>query len=392
MLVVFGLAIAVPFAASACHSTLGGAPTIPTADVASVAPKGPALAPRPPRGACAPEGARPYTPPPNARTIVIPPASGTSQFDLKPFGAWEGTTTPSGVDGGMMFDVWAFGTDVFAAGGGVFLHSDDRGHTFAAHAAPVPAAPLWGTELHDLYVVAGRTVSHSSDLGKTWTIDDAFPEDAYVRASAGDGADLYAVGSHFDGRAFAWHSNDYGHAWASCSVELPRVSFTDVAIRNRDKPDSEVFMVGYDETNVPVVLRSSDCGASFLRISPPVRSVEAERPTRICFTRNGRIVLAMTHTILTSDDDGATWKKRRRFEPEILALACQGEEVLVGGTLLPLFESDDAGETFHAATPALPEDVVIRKILFAESGDTYAVGETVRKNPPSSVFFRRPAR
>ena len=393
LLVVATIGLAVPFGASACRGTaLGNAPSIPTAEVAAVSAKGPAVGAHPSRGACAPEAARPYVAPETARMLPTPPPLETVGLAWKVFGVWEGTTSTP-YSRGAMSDVWASGADVFVAGDGLFLHSEDRGRTFGTYTVPNPPFSIAGSELHDLYVLGGRTVSHSGDVAKTWSVDDAFPEDAWVRAATADGADIYAVGSHIDGRTLAWHSNDYGHAWTPSSITMPRVTFTDVAVRNPDKPDSDVFFVGYEETNLLVVLRSSDCGASFSRISPPLRSVEAERPVRICFSRGGRIVLALAHMILTSDDDGATWKKRKKFDRELLALACRGDDVLVGGRLLPLEESDDAGETFHRAIPSLVgDDLEIRKIFFTDAGDTYAVGGTTRTSPTSGVFFRRLAR
>ncbi|MDB5218087.1 MAG: hypothetical protein JWO86_6014 [Myxococcaceae bacterium] len=388
-----GAFVLVPLAFAACVGARSGAPPAIVAEIAPVAVPPNDVA-RLPRGACASEVAEtaPYAAPADARTLTTPSADRTVTLPLGAEGAW------SGRHGGAaepLHAVWGSGSEIYAAGTSRLLHSRDRGKTFADSRAPITASFVWGTSPDDVYLGGGRSLAHSADGGATWSVSEPFPEDAHVVALAAEEADLYVVGGRSSGVPVLMHSSDRGRTWTEPATGIERGWFYGVAVRSSSATTHlhDVFVSGHDRGGEgPLLLRSSDCGATWSSLLTPGRATEGDKPGPLCVTQSGRVVLAMAYAVFTSDDSGTSWTKSVEVGTEILALTCRGEEIFAGGRNRAFVHSRDGGATWNdrelAGQWTAPALSSIEGVFVIENGDAYAVGEGLYTSPSGSIFRR----
>ena len=301
-----------------------------------------------------------YVAPPGARTLVTPPPDRVVEIA-------EGRTRSSLL--GPLAAVWASGGEVLAVGSGRLLRSRDGGLSFDDVTAPIPARTIWGAE-RDRFLAGGASVAHSGDGGATWSVVEALPPDAIVESITGDGSDVYAVGGTGD-TIVAAHSRDRGATFQPMALPVARGWLGSVALRPH-----EVLVAGAEAGSpaVPLLLVSSDCGATWTRRPLPRSSEVHDRITALCATE-ARIVVATTAAIHVLPDDGPP---REPFEPGIAvrALACRGEEIVAGGRGGELVRSADGGRTWAREAVG---DPAVQGLLVADDGTVYAVGDALTR-------------
>jgi photosystem II stability/assembly factor-like uncharacterized protein len=109
----------------------------------------------------------------------------------------------SKIDGGVEFDgLWGTNDDnVFAAGQGYIVHTQDQGHTWSLeHSSNPVLLGVWGSGPGDIYAVGIGAIAHTTDSGLTWPTEletlpgngDALPTLLGIWGSGAD--DIYVVG------------------------------------------------------------------------------------------------------------------------------------------------------------------------------------------------------
>jgi photosystem II stability/assembly factor-like uncharacterized protein len=353
-------------------------------DVLVVTPEAaaPSAAARATRGTCR-RGPVRYAPPPGARTLATPAPERTFSLEGSAPGAWvEADAGP----GAPLAGVWSAGADVYAVGSGRLLRSRDGGRSFEEGTSPLPADAVWGSE-RDVFLVAGRSFARSGDGGGTWSVHEPFAEDALVSAIAGEGPDLWAVGSTSGGDAYAAHSGDRGATWQRLALPFAGGSLDAIALRPGAAGDPVVLLGGHARgaPNRPVLLESADCGATWKRRALPEGDESGaggggphDAVRGLCALPRAVVVAARRRLAILPDDSAAT-ADTLTPDAEITALACSGDEILVGAADGTLFASGDGGRTWRAdvlaALPRRGAPSHVRAISVSDDGSAYVAGD-----------------
>jgi photosystem II stability/assembly factor-like uncharacterized protein len=314
-------------------------------------------------------------------------------LDPAPSGAFSGAAgnAPGGITG-----IWGVGPYVFASGPGMILRSEDGGLHFTRTTGPGDWASVWGASEDDVYV-AGDGAVRSTDRGKTWSRVGRLPGYAYGLWGSGPD-DVYVVGG--GNHPFVARSTDHGATW----VELPTPISSGWLYGVTGTGPREILVVGKGRVDAPgarqdlpptaaVFLRSTDSGRHWSRI-PPFKpgTTEFEESRGACFTRKG-LFAASSYALYFTPDLGRTWKEATPVGAEVLALACRGDDVIVGGRNRKLFLSRDGGKTWTSdplgglwTAPSLSS---VQAAFVGEKGEVFVGFEGLYDKSRRGSLFRR---
>lgn len=325
----------------------------------------------------------PEAPAPELDVTITPGSTGS-------FGGAAGNV-PKGIS-----SIWGAGNRVFAVGSGMILRSEDRGLHFHASPGPDGSRAVWGASADEVYV-AGDKVVRSTDGGATWSAVGALPGDAYGIWGSGPG-DVYAVGG--GGKPFIARSIDHGATWIELATPVIKGSFYSVS----GTGPRELLVAGTEPSGAPatrtglspmsaVFLRSTDSGRHWTRL-PTFKSTTTkfEESRGACFNSRG-LFAASSYALHFTSNLGRTWNLVKAVNAEVLALACRGDEVFVGGRNRKLFASRDGGATWVEdpigplfAAPSLSS---VQAAFVSEGGEAYVGLEGLYVGARRGSLFRR---
>lgn len=330
--------------------------------------------------------------------IAPPPSSATvepTEVDVTitpgPAGSFGGAAgnAPHGLTG-----VWGAGNHVFAVGPGMILRSADRGLHFQRSVGPGGAPSVWGASADDVYV-AGNRVVRSTDRGATWS--DVGPLPGVAKSIWGSGPeDVYVVGGE-DEHPFIARSIDHGATWVD--LESP---FSGLIQGVTGSGPHELLVVGLgslkgspwdpSRSSSSVFLRSTDSGRQWTSLPSFPSGLSFAAVHRACFSAKG-LFAATTYDLYFTPDLGRTWKLATPVGAEVLALACRGDEILVGGRNRKLFTSRDGGATWGAdpigALWTAPSLSSVQAVFVSEGGEAFVGFEGLYDKEQRGSLFRR---
>ena len=294
-------------------------------------------------------------PPPAELVIPEPPTPGG-------FAGGAGNV-PEGVTG-----VWAFGQRAIAVGNGFLYRSNDAGHTFARATIEAHFPVVWGPSADEIYVGGEGALQHSVDGGVTFT--RCAPAPGVVQSIWGRSpSEIYVVGGS---TPYAARSTDHCASWSKLPVPLANGWLYDVTTTGTD-----LVVVGADDGagHTAFLARSADAGATWKRLTSIGRKVgEPDGSRKVCFA-SGTLFAASSYSLYASRDLGKSWRLATDVGTEVLALACHGQDVIVGGRNRALFVSRDLGATWTNETLPdafkAPSFVSVQSAFISDAGDAY---------------------
>jgi photosystem II stability/assembly factor-like uncharacterized protein len=221
---------------------------------------------------------------------------------------------------------WAVGD------GGTILHTTDGGKTWGKQKSPVPfylmkvyfVTPLKG------WIVGERThILSTGDGGKTWKVQ--FSDEDYILKSISfcDSFHGWAVGEY----GYIYHTKDGGTTWKKQAGNFGFSKETGEVIGDPFLFDlvaidpKKVWAVGIDG----FVIKTVDGGETWKEVK-----TGAPKTPLFCITSDkvGKILIAGSQVLLSSDDNGRTWQTPK-FEPPITygwlyGLARRGQHGFIG--------------------------------------------------------------
>lgn len=282
------------------------------------------------------------------RSGVVSMVAGDSIFLYEPNGALlTSRGLPPELSGATSLHYAADGSMLVGTNGGGIHHSTSDGIEWRRSGFPKGArfralAVLEGGDL--LASIAGQGLARTSDPAAGWEAAGADRADFRLLAVGSDGT-WWAVPDRE--RGVVAHSTNEGASWRYDSTGF-NLGANDLRVTR----GGSVLMA----TNGGII-RSADRGQTWELVSRDHNAyLFAEAP-------DGTIWSAGFDVILSSTDDGATW---RLFEPSASGLPTGSTEAMAvtsGGSILvqmvghrmPLLRSDDGGATWYLATPICQE-------------------------------------
>ncbi len=195
-------------------------------------------------------------------------------------------------------------------------------------------------------------------------------------------------------------SVDHGATWTRLPVPITDGWLHDVGTTDgRDvlvagtEEGTRATSPGTRESNA-VILRSTDAGAHWKRL--PMFSkggTDHEETRRICFAE-GTLFASSAYGLHMTRDLGKTWRVATQVGAEVLALACRGKEVVVGGRNRSLLASADGGATWSRNPLGTlfgePSLVSVQAAAISEAGEMYVGFEGLYTDHRGSLFRRSP--
>ena len=319
------------------------------------------------------------------QTLTAPPKSYALAFPPGPPGAWHGShgDAPMSVTG-----IWGASRDVFAVGSRGLLHSDDGGVRWTV-STDLRGAAVWGSSADDVYL-GGDGVKRSTDRGVTFHDVGGVP--GAVMALGGTASNVFAAGIGFVAR-----STDHGATWEPIQTGFREATYYAVVsappeiyvtgLRHEPQPSSPI---GYH--TVPILMRTADGGRTWTQLAAPKPGMTDNEESRgLCFTRSGAMFVAMSYSVYSSRDRGATWSLAVGVGAEVLGVACRGSEVIAVGRNKHFHDSTDDGASWHAegldAALSGPELIALQAVFFGPNA-TYVGGEAYTKEPAGTLLRR----
>jgi photosystem II stability/assembly factor-like uncharacterized protein len=303
-------------------------------------------------------------------------------------GTWSGkqanVTTPINLIGSV-------GSDIYAAGNKTIFHSVNGGKEWLVQPVGFSGAAFWSFAADDVWI-AGSQLAHSADQGKTWTVTSPFPKGVSVYGLWGPNPkELYAVGGGSGGTIL--YSKDSGKTFTKQAASTKGGWLYQVVGNG-----AEVFAVGKEdqgERSKAVLLATKDHGKNWKRLAPPKPKSEFETISHVCFSDTGKMYIATSYDVYATTDRGKNWQNLLTTEnTEILAFACRGKELYVGGRNRSFHHSTDDGATWHddELKPAFTGIAYasVQAVHITAQGDVFAGGEGEYKDHSGSLFRLNP--
>ena len=244
----------------------------------------------------------------------------------------------------------------------------------------VTAARLWaGAAVGDPNAPTGRVLV-SADGGRTWrnVVDAPAPIEGLAFTANGQGA---AVGN-----GFALTTRDGGAHWHTSRAEANE-ALVDVALADDGSGVAVGSTPGPAEfVKSPLVLTTTDAGAHWTVDALPPAFTEGEL-VGACVTAAGTAVVVSDFEPNVFRRDATGWQDvtERVHVEATFAVECRGGDVWVGGS--GLAHSSDDGVTWAAATAALPSQMLIGGLTFADSQHGWLSGAFPVQITPSTQIF-----
>ncbi|NOU27889.1 MAG: hypothetical protein HOO96_08295 [Polyangiaceae bacterium] len=280
--------------------------------------------------------------------------------------------------------LFTVGDSVFASGSGFLLRSTDRGLHFARTEVAPRFPVVWAPSEREVFVAGEGGVVRSTDGGASFSSTGAAPGSAVTGIWGPSAEQIYIVGAGGSGGPFVARSTDHGATWA----RLP-VPFTEGWLYDVGTTDGRDVLVA----GTGAILRSTDAGAHWKRLPMFKGGTEHEQTRRLCFAA-GTLFASSTYGLHMTRDLGKTWRVATQVGSEVLALACRGLEVVVGGRGRLLFVSADGGATWRrdplGRLFAEPSLVSVQAAAISEAGEMYVGFEGLYTDHRGSLFRRSP--
>jgi hypothetical protein len=284
--------------------------------------------------------------------------------------------------------VFGIGRDLFALGPRALQRSTDGGAHWTV-SRDVGGAAIWGASIDELWI-AGDTIRRSTDRGVTWTRVNA-PHSEELEMIGGRAGDVIAGGIHVLER-----STDRGVTWTPIRHGIADATFyaittsgADVLVVGSEGVKDPSSSIGYHTESV--ILRSEG-GAPFRRlVAPRPHMTDNEESRGVCFTASGKMILAMSYSVYTSSDRGATWQRAANVGTEVLGVACRGNEIMVVARNKRFLRSHDDGETFgdHDLDSILGEELIaLNSVWIGVDGTALVSGESYSHTADGTLLVR----
>lgn len=295
--------------------------------------------------------------------------------------------------------LFAVGDSVFASGSGFLLRSTDRGLHYARTEIEPRFPVVWAASEREVFVAGQGGVVRSTDGGASFAPTGRTPGPSVSGIWGRSAEELYVVGSG-GGGPFVGRSVDHGATWTRLPVPITDGWLHDVGTTDgRDvlvagtEEGTRATSPGTRESNA-VILRSTDAGAHWKRL--PMFSkggTDHEETRRICFAE-GTLFASSAYGLHMTRDLGKTWRVATQVGAEVLALACRGKEVVVGGRNRSLLASADGGATWSRNPLGTlfgePSLVSVQAAAISEAGEMYVGFEGLYTDHRGSLFRRSP--
>lgn len=287
-------------------------------------------------------------------------------------------------------DIMSAGDDLYALAGKTLLHSLDGGKEWHLQRLDFTGS-FWRFSANDLWIAAGNKLAHSVDRGKNWTVTTPFPSGfgAYSLWGAAP-SELYALGGS-SGNLF--YSKDGGKTFAKEPLGVKPGWLYQVLGNGND-----VFVAGKEDQgsgSKAVLLVTQDHGKHWKRLTPPKAKRNFETVSHLCFSESGQMFITTSYDVYSSPNRGKTWKAILSTDNvEILALACRGKELYVGGRGRMFRHSRDEGATWtdDELAPLFTGKAMasVQAIHVTERGQVFAGGEGEYTDYSGSLFRLNP--
>ncbi len=296
--------------------------------------------------------------------------------------------------------LFTVGDSVFASGTGFVLRSTDRGLHF--HRTEVgPRFPVvWAPSEREVFVAGEGGVVRSTDGGVSFAPTGPAPGSAVTGIWGPSAEQIYIVGAGGRGGPFVGRSTNHGATWVQLPIPALQGWLHDVGTTDgRDllaagtEDTARVTPSGIPQKNA-LVLRSTDGGAHWKRLPIfPKGGTHYEETRRICFAL-GTLFASSAYGLYATRDLGKTWRLATQVGAEVLALACRGKDVVVGGRNRSLFVSADGGATWSrdplGPLFSEPSLVSVQAAAISEAGEMYVGFEGLYTDHRGSLFRRSP--
>lgn len=339
-------------------------------------------------GTAAPDVARPT---PVSFDALVLTAAASRNFA----GAAGNIAGDSGLSG-----VFTVGDSVFAAGTGFVLRSTDRGLHFARTEVAPRFPVVWSPSEGEVFVAGEGGVVRSTDGGVSFAPTGAAPGSAVTGIWGPSAEQIYIAGAGGSGGPFVARSTDHGATWVRLPIPALKGWLHDVGTTDGHdvlaagtEDTARVTSSGIPEKNA-LVLRSTDGGAHWKRLPMFAKGgTDYEETRRICFAE-GTLFASSAYGLHVTRDLGKTWRVATQVGAEVLALACRGKQVVVGGRNRSLFVSIDGGATWQrdplGSLFADPSLVSVQAAAISETGEMYVGFEGLYTDHRGSLFRRSP--
>lgn len=296
--------------------------------------------------------------------------------------------------------LFTVGDSVFACGSGFVLRSTDRGLHYARTEVGPRFPVVWAPSEREVFVAGEGGVVRSTDGGASFSPTGAAPGSAVTGIWGPSAEQIYIAGAGGSGGPFVARSVDHGATWTRLAVPITDGWLHDVGTTDgRDvlvagtENGSRATSPGTRESNA-VILRSTDAGAHWKRLPVFAKNgTDHEETRRICFS-DGTLFASSAYGLYMTRDLGKTWRVATQVGAEVLALACRGKEVVVGGRNRALFVSADGGATWGrdplASLFGEPSLVSVQAAFISERGEMYVGFEGLYTDHRGSLFRRSP--
>ena len=229
---------------------------------------------------------------------VLHSSDGGSRFDVQ-------RPCPAGA-GAELRSVWGSGADDVYIAGAFVSRTVDRGQHWAMVNPPSPVAArwrVWGSGADDLYA-AGYGVWRSTDSAQSWKLVDG----SRSRSPSDWFGDLFGVGAAryaFTELGRLERGSKTGASWRPLAPPAPGwrccAFWADGALA--------LYALGPNHA----LFRSTDAGRSFQPIATPLGKLTTflalhRRGDRLYLLADDPLSAPQQRTLLTSDDDGLTWR------------------------------------------------------------------------------------
>jgi photosystem II stability/assembly factor-like uncharacterized protein len=198
---------------------------------------------------------------------------------------------------------------------GTILHTVDGGNTWETQKSPVTSYLFdvhFVNPLQGWIVTEYTTVLHTVDGGKTWAVQHKGEDFSLKSVSFADALNGWAVGEY----GFIFHTTDGGKTWKrqaghfKLSEETGKIDAETLLFDVLAVDRNTAWAIGIDGR----VIRTEDGGNVWKKIE----TGGAKRHLfGIAGGKKGTLVIVGNGIVLTSYDNGATWKDDVLFEPPI---------------------------------------------------------------------------
>ena len=358
--------------------------------------------------ACA--GGSPPPPPPPKSVVEVPvapsrpavstppPAPDPSALSLTASASGEFAGASGNVPGDSgITGIWANRGHVFVVGSGFVMRSTDRGLHFTKAPLDLRFPTVWSTG-DDVFIGGEGTLVHSADGGASFVEARAVgltgvgaPGRGAIQGIWGRSANaVYAVGG--GGKPFVLKSIDRGATWTNLPTPLADGWLSGITTTD----GADLVVTGEEKStgkSSAAILRSTNDGKSWTRLPLYGERRDGGESRAACFA-SGVLFVSSVYTLHATRDLGKTWTQVAKLDGEVLALACRGKDVIVGGRGRSLAVSRDLGATWTKdpvqSLFASKELVSVQAAAIADTGEAYLGYEGLWDDRHGSLFRRSP--